>query len=86
MHFSLRSEGGLALIEVNDTGMGIDEESMPYIFERFYRSPDARASAEGSGLGLSIVKSVVAAHRGKVRLKSSPAVGTTVIIRIPARH
>lgn len=86
VHFSLRTEGDLALIEVNDTGMGIDEESMPYIFERFYRSPDARASAEGSGLGLSIVKSVVAAHRGKVRLKSSPAVGTTVIIRIPARH
>jgi len=75
----------LARLEVEDTGMGISEEELPQIFDRFYRSEQARATgADGVGLGLSIVKHVAEAHGGGVRVGSQPGRGTTFTVDLPA--
>src|SRR5262249_40991636 len=71
-------------IEVSDTGIGIPESNLPYVFERFYRSDRARrAHPGGSGLGLSIVKWIVEAHKGKVEVASHLNHGTTLTVRLP---
>ncbi len=64
-------------IEVLDTGAGINPEDLPHIFERFYRG---RTSKEGSGLGLSIVKSIVQAHAGQIEVASQPGQGSRFTI------
>jgi signal transduction histidine kinase len=71
-------------IEVSDTGIGIPDPQLPYVFERFYRSDRARrAHPGGSGLGLSIVKWIVEAHKGKVEVASHLNEGTTFTVRLP---
>ena len=66
------------LIEVSDTGIGIAQEDIPRIFERFYRSANGRAlNNSGSGLGLSIVKHIIEAHHQAINVRSSIGVGTT---------
>lgn len=71
-------------IEVSDTGIGIPEPSLPFVFERFYRHDRARkAHPGGSGLGLSIVKWIVEAHKGTVEVASRPGEGTTFTVRLP---
>ena len=78
------AEGGTALFSISDTGIGIEPEHMPYIFERFYRADPARIhSYGGSGLGLSIVSWVVGAHGGTVMVDSRPGYGSTFTIRLP---
>jgi two-component system OmpR family sensor kinase len=75
----------LARLELEDTGIGISEEELPQIFDRFYRSQQARATgADGVGLGLAIVKHVVEAHGGAVRVVSQPGRGTTFTVDLPA--
>ena len=69
-------------ITVDDQGTGIDEEDLPHIFERFYRSTDSR-SLPGSGLGLSIVAQVVERHAGTVEAGRSPSGGTRMTLRLP---
>jgi two-component system sensor histidine kinase MprB len=69
---------GTAAVQVADTGPGIAEADRPYIFERFYRSPDAR-TLPGSGLGLAIVAQVVARHGGSVRAGQRPEGGGTLM-------
>lgn len=69
---------------VSDNGIGISEEEMPRIFERFYRVDKARSiKTGGTGLGLSIVKHIVELHNGKVEVKRNPEKGTTFTIKIP---
>jgi signal transduction histidine kinase len=68
---------------VRDTGIGIDPEDQPHIFERFYRGRNAQG--EGSGLGLAIVHSVVQAHGGRVWVESRPGAGSTFAIELPER-
>ncbi|MBX3031258.1 MAG: HAMP domain-containing histidine kinase [Chloroflexi bacterium] len=80
----LRATPTGARIVVTDTGMGIPAEELPHVFERFWRGakrPELRAS--GSGLGLSIVKSIVDMHEGDVSITSAPDVGTRVIVDLP---
>ena len=70
-------------LTVADTGAGIDADALPHIFDRFYRADQAR-SDDASGLGLPIVKSIVQAHGGSVDVTSTPGVGTTFRVILPA--
>ena len=74
-------------VKVSDSGMGIPQESLDYIFERFYRV-DKSHSREigGTGLGLAITKSAVVAHRGAIKVQSKLGEGTTFTVRIPLRY
>jgi two-component system, OmpR family, sensor histidine kinase MprB len=76
---------GTAAVQIADSGPGIAEADRPYIFERFYRSPDAR-TLPGSGLGLAIVAQVVARHGGSVRAGQRPEGGGTLMtVELPGR-
>jgi len=80
----LRPVNGFARVEVQDTGIGIAEEDMPHVFDRFYRGQGARAiREEGIGLGLAIVKYVAEAHTGTVTVSTQPGRGTTFSVDIP---
>ncbi len=71
-------------ISIKDTGMGILQEDLPYIFERFYRADKSRSRATGgSGIGLAIVKSLVEAHEGTVLVKSEQGLGSEFVIVLP---
>ncbi len=81
---TLDVEAGHAVICVADTGMGIPYKDLPYVFERFYVVDRSRArGVSGAGLGLSIVKHIVEAHRGTVRAESTLGAGTKFTVRIP---
>ena len=72
-------------IQVSDTGSGIPRESLPRVFERFYRADPARSRADGgTGLGLSIVKHLIERMNGEVTAESELGKGTTIRIRLPA--
>ena len=74
-------------VKVSDSGIGIPQESLDYIFERFYRV-DKSHSREigGTGLGLAITKSAIVAHRGAIKVQSTLDEGTTFTVRIPLRY
>ena len=76
------------LLEVKDTGVGIPEEDLPFVFERFYKADKARTRGQsgGTGLGLSIVKNIVQAHGGTISVSSQLGVGTTFSITIPTHN
>ena len=72
------------IIKVSDTGVGIPEEDLPYIFERFYKADKARTRGKaGTGLGLAIAKNIVERHDGYLSAESTVGVGTTFIVRLP---
>ncbi|KAB2338803.1 cell wall metabolism sensor histidine kinase WalK [Cytobacillus depressus] len=80
---SLSETDSNVLIKVRDTGIGIQKEEIPRIFERFYRVDRARSrNSGGTGLGLAIVKHLVEAHKGKVSVESEEGVGTTFYIEL----
>ena len=93
--FNYTPEGGMVAIDtftheqhavakVSDTGIGISEAELPHIFDRFYRSEQAKADVKsGSGLGLAIVKRVIDLHHGTIEVKSVPGKGTTFAVRLP---
>jgi len=70
-------------LEVSDNGRGVDEDELPRLFERFYRSDQARAS-RGTGLGLAIVKHVVASAGGRVEASGGPGRGLHIVCSFPA--
>ena len=71
-------------IEVEDTGIGIAKEDIPYVFERFYRTDESRARVTGgAGIGLSITLAIVEAHNGMVYVKSELGKGSKFIIELP---
>lgn len=73
------------IIRVRDTGIGIPESEQSKLFDRFYRVDKDRSREKGgSGLGLSIVKRIVEAHQGTIKIESQSGKGTCVIIRLPA--
>jgi two-component system, OmpR family, sensor histidine kinase CiaH len=73
-------------IEVEDQGIGIDREDLPYIFNRFYRSEKSRTKQQidGYGLGLSIAKQIITLHNGNISIESNKGKGTTVKIIVSA--
>ncbi|MCW2548616.1 MAG: Two component sensor protein histidine kinase, partial [Mycobacterium sp.] len=78
------AEGPFAILEVSDDGPGMRPEDTARVFERFFRADPSRVrSSGGSGLGLSIVAALVAAHGGTVDARSAVGVGTTFTVRIP---
>ena len=75
-----------AYIKVIDTGIGIPEEDIEKVFERFYRVDKARTrEMGGTGLGLSIAKEILEKNNSKINIKSELGKGTEVVIRIPAK-
>ena len=73
-----------AKLTVADTGMGIPEEALSHIFERFYRVDKARSrQTGGSGLGLAIVRAIVSRNRGEIRVDSQVGVGTRFYVTFP---
>ena len=80
----LITEGDQAQVSVSDTGIGIPAESLPHIFDRFYRVDTARARIMGgTGLGLAIVHWIVRAHNGTVTVHSTPGQGSTFCVNLP---
>jgi len=75
---------GTAVVEVTDTGIGIAEEDLPHIFDRFYRADKARSrEAGGAGLGLSIAQWIASVHNGRIEVESAQGCGTTLRVSIP---
>jgi heavy metal sensor kinase len=80
-----RESAGTARIEVADTGIGIPADAVPHVFDRFFRVDKARSrEMGGSGLGLSIARTVFLAHGGDVICTSEPGVGSMFVISLPA--
>ena len=77
-----RERDGWVEIEVSDTGIGIPESQLPFIFERFYQADPAR-TAGGAGLGLSIARQIAEAHGGRIEAQSTPEKGSRFILLLP---
>nr|WP_301539832.1 ATP-binding protein [Nocardioides sp. zg-DK7169] len=76
-------DGTGPVLEVSDTGVGVEPDEIPHLFERLYRTPSAIAAhVQGAGLGLSIVQRVVAAHEGTVTVHSERGQGTSFRVRL----
>jgi signal transduction histidine kinase len=70
--------------EIADTGIGIAPHDLPHIWDRLYRGDESRTE-RGLGLGLSLVRAIVAAHGGTVDVQAEPGRGSTFIVKLPAR-
>ena len=81
---STSREGGDATLTVRDTGPGIAAEHLPLLGQRFYRPDKARSrAAGGAGLGLSVVRGILALHHGSLELESAPGEGVSAVLRLP---
>ena len=78
----VEEEDGNVALAVSDTGVGISEDQLPLVFERFYRADAARAE-EGVGLGLSIARQIAEAHGGTIEARSNLGVGSTFVLLLP---
>ncbi len=84
IHISLSESGKNALVSVSDNGVGIPDEDLPRLFERFYRvGKDRNSDKGGTGLGLAIAKEFAVAHGGDITVESKVGVGTTFTITFP---
>jgi two-component system sensor histidine kinase KdpD len=81
IRLSAKVENGAMLLVVADNGPGVPTDSIPHLFEKFYRAPNARTG--GTGLGLSLVKGFVEAHGGQVKVENRATGGTAFTIRLP---
>jgi two-component system, OmpR family, sensor kinase len=79
----LREENGRAAIEFSDTGVGIPDDQLPLVFERFHRTDPSRADG-GAGLGLSIARQIAESHGGEIRARSTPGEGSTFTLLLPS--
>ena len=73
----VRTEGESAVLSVSDTGIGISEEDLPYVFDRFYKADKAHTGSNGSGLGLSIAREILESMGEKITVRSTLGKGTT---------
>jgi signal transduction histidine kinase len=85
---SVRNQGHEVVISIQDNGVGIAEDDLPHLFERFYRADDSRhrdsSSASGTGLGLSIAQWIADEHGGRIEVTSDLGHGSTFTLRLPA--
>jgi len=85
VHVSVQAgEGAEVVLTVTDTGAGMSATELPYIFERFYRCDPSR-STTGAGLGLSLAKAIVQAHRGRIQVESEAGKGSTFQVLLPTQ-
>jgi two-component system NtrC family sensor kinase len=82
--FSAHAEDNQVILEVSDTGPGIQPDDLPHLFERFFRGSDVPADMPGTGLGLAIVKSILDNHNGRVWVDSKIGEGTSFTVVLPA--
>ena len=81
---SVTQEGGSIILTVSDTGIGIPKDSLPFVFDRFYRVDKSRSrNSGGSGLGLSIAKGIANAHNGTIQVTSKEGEGTKFTVSLP---
>ena len=87
VHVSLNADYQYFYVRVEDSGIGIPEESQDLVFDRFYRVDKARSrETGGTGLGLAIVQRIVLLHHGTIKLHSEEGTGTTFTVRIPLNY
>lgn len=77
-------DGNAVVIEVADTGVGVEAEEQPYVWEELYRGSTAQGTP-GSGLGMPLVRAIIGRHGGEANLRSRPGQGTVVRLRLPTR-
>lgn len=82
---ALERHGQEVLLSVRDTGIGISEQDLPRVFDRYFRGDQSR-SAEGNGLGLALAQAIARAHGGLVTVQSQLGSGSTFILRLPCRE
>jgi PAS domain S-box-containing protein len=80
---ALRKEEGLAVLSVQDWGKGMTTEQVIRVFDKFWRADASNTAIPGTGLGMAIVKHIVEAHHGEVKVDSTPGKGTTVTFLLP---
>jgi len=80
---TLQAEGNEAIVRVRDTGIGISQDDLPFIFDRFYRADKARSRETGAGLGLSIARWIAQAHRASIHADTAIGKGSNFEIRLP---
>jgi len=80
---TLALRGDLYELSVEDEGIGMNEEQLAHIFDRFYRADFSDTAVQGVGLGMSIVRNIVLAHQGDIQIDSQPGCGTRVCITLP---
>ena len=83
---SLEERDGYIKLTIRDDGIGISQECLPHIWERFYQADPSRNSSENSGLGLSMVEWIVQAFHGEITVSSKPGQGTVFVCRFPVHH
>ncbi len=82
---TIEPAGPVLRVRVADTGVGIEPQHLPHIFDRFYQVDPARARRRaGAGLGLALVRSIAELHGGSVSAESHPGAGTSVTLQFPA--
>ena len=80
-------DGGVPCFAVQDTGIGIDEESLPHIFDRFYRADSSRSrDTGGTGLGLAIARWIIGKHEGRFDVLTREGIGTRITVYLPKRQ
>lgn len=83
----LESRANDVLIQIKDTGVGIPEEDLPYIFERFYRTDKSRArETGGTGIGLALVQQITQLHKGMIEVESTPGLGSHFTVILPVQQ
>ncbi len=85
LRLRLSARRGQVEVMVEDQGVGIPESELPLVFDRYFRGRSVQASAEGTGMGLSIAREIISAHGGKVRVESEPGAGSRFYFSLPGR-